>query len=193
MATQEPLVGRRERKKAATRKAIADAALRLFLEHGYDKVTMREVAEEADVSATTLLNYFPTKETLVFDHDADVQASLVAAITDRPAGTSAVTALHQHLKERAVHASAAPGATRFRVLVQSEAALTKHERDMWLRHQDALTAAVAEAEHLPSDDRTCRLVAAFALQTLIVAMDSDDPSSTIDLGFALIEHGRRAG
>jgi AcrR family transcriptional regulator len=190
-ATQEPPVGRRDRKKAATRKAIADAALRLFLERGYSDVTMREVADEADVSATTLLNYFPTKEALVFDRDADIEASLVAAVTGRPDGTSALRALHRHIEERAVQASAAGQAAQFRALVQSATSLTDYERDMWLRHQDALAAAIAEADGLPADDQRCRLVAAFALQTLIAALRSEDPSGTVDLGFALIEHGRQ--
>ncbi|HWO62981.1 MAG TPA: helix-turn-helix domain-containing protein, partial [Umezawaea sp.] len=59
--------GRRERKKAATRQALADAALRLFLERGFDAVGVREIADAADVATTTLFKYFPTKESLVFD------------------------------------------------------------------------------------------------------------------------------
>lgn len=189
---QEPPIGRRDRKRAATRKAIADAALRLFVERGYGNVTVREVADEADVSATTLLNYFPTKVALVFDRDADIEDSLVAAITDRPSGTSALTALHRHLKDRAVRASTTTGAAQFRALVQSAESLIDYERDMWLRHQNALAAALAEADGLPTDDRSCRLIAVFALQTLIMAMGSEDPSSTVDLGFGLIQSGWRA-
>ncbi|MFE2143549.1 TetR/AcrR family transcriptional regulator, partial [Streptomyces sp. NPDC059456] len=49
--------GRRERKKAATRRAIADAALHLFLERGYDEVGIREIADAADVSNTTLFKH----------------------------------------------------------------------------------------------------------------------------------------
>ncbi|MDQ2738888.1 MAG: TetR family transcriptional regulator, partial [Actinomycetota bacterium] len=55
MTTSEQLVtGRRERKKAATRAAIADAALRLFLARGYDQVSVKDVADAADVAVTTL-------------------------------------------------------------------------------------------------------------------------------------------
>ncbi|MGY5138836.1 TetR/AcrR family transcriptional regulator, partial [Streptomyces nigrescens] len=64
-------MGRRERKKAATRQALADAALRLFLERGYDQVSIRDIAEAADVSTTTLFKHFPGKEALVFDADSD--------------------------------------------------------------------------------------------------------------------------
>ena len=67
-------MGRRERKKAQTRRALADAAMRLFTERGYDNVGVREVAEEADVAVTTLFKRFPSKEALVFDGDADREA-----------------------------------------------------------------------------------------------------------------------
>ncbi|WP_240999821.1 helix-turn-helix domain-containing protein, partial [Streptomyces sp. Tu 4128] len=56
--------GRRERKKAATRQKIADTAMGLFLERGYDKVGIRDVAAEADVAVTTLFSHFASKEAL---------------------------------------------------------------------------------------------------------------------------------
>jgi AcrR family transcriptional regulator len=181
--------GRRERKKAATRKAIADAALQLFLERGYDAVTVRQVAEHADVSATTLLNYFPSKESLVFDRDADVEASLVNAVTERAPLTSPLEALRAHLKERAVRAGTAQGAAQFRALVRSAPSLLDYQRDMWVRHQAALAAAIADAGDRPADDLSCGLVALFALQTFTSALASDDPAKTVDLGFDIIERG----
>lgn len=68
--------------------ALADAALRLFLERGYDNVTVREIADAADVATTTLLKYFPSKASLVFDKDSGLEAALIASVTDRPAGVS---------------------------------------------------------------------------------------------------------
>src|SRR2546421_4755799 len=79
--TEQP--GRRERKKAATRKAIADTALRLFLERGYDAVGIREIAAAADVAITTLFAHFPSKEALVFDQDQKREERLIRAVTDR--------------------------------------------------------------------------------------------------------------
>jgi AcrR family transcriptional regulator len=78
-------MGRRERKKAATRQAITDAALCLFLERGYDDVSIREIADTADAAVTTLFKYFPVKEALVFDEDADQEGRLLAAVRERPA------------------------------------------------------------------------------------------------------------
>jgi len=59
--------GRRERKKAEMRNRLADAAARLFAEHGYDGVSMSDVAAAAGVADQTVYNYFPTKPDLVLD------------------------------------------------------------------------------------------------------------------------------
>ncbi|MGW5648430.1 helix-turn-helix domain-containing protein [Saccharopolyspora sp. NPDC003752] len=79
-------MGRRERKKAATCQALADAAMELFLRRGFDRVSVREIADAADGSTTTLFKHFPSKEALVFGEAVDHEAELVAAVRDR--GTS---------------------------------------------------------------------------------------------------------
>ncbi|WP_203589765.1 TetR/AcrR family transcriptional regulator [Streptomyces sp. SID13031] len=65
MTTEEP--GRRERKKLQTRQLISDAATTLFIERGFDHVTVAEVAKAADVAVQTVFNHFPAKEDLFFD------------------------------------------------------------------------------------------------------------------------------
>jgi AcrR family transcriptional regulator len=169
--------------------AIADAALRLFAERGYDRVTVREIAEEADVSATTLLNYFPTKESLVFDRDVDVEASLVRAVAERPSDVSPLAALRAHLLERIEQAESADGGARFRAVVRSASKLVEYERDMWLRHRGALAVALAEGAGRPADDLDCQVVAAFALQALTLAYGAADPQLVVNRGFDLIERG----
>jgi AcrR family transcriptional regulator len=62
-------VGRRERKKQQTRQLISDVATGLFMERGFDHVTVAEVAKAADVAVQTVFNHFPTKEDLLFDQD----------------------------------------------------------------------------------------------------------------------------
>ena len=73
-------MGLRELKRAKTRKLISDIATNLFIERGYDAVTTAEIARLAEVSVTTLFNYFPTKESLVFDEDQSIEAALVHAV-----------------------------------------------------------------------------------------------------------------
>jgi AcrR family transcriptional regulator len=87
MATAE---GLRERKKRATREAIAAAAMELFTERGFDSVTVAEVAEAADVSEKTVFNYFPTKEELVFHRGAARREELIENVRRRPPGVSVV-------------------------------------------------------------------------------------------------------
>jgi AcrR family transcriptional regulator len=84
-------VGRRERKKAQTRESIQRHALRLFTERGYDATTIAEVAEAADVSETTLLRYFPAKQSLVLRDDFGVD--LGSVFRAQPADLSALSAL----------------------------------------------------------------------------------------------------
>src|SRR5918998_3515708 len=80
--------GLRARKKRAAREAIASTARRLFAERGFDAVTVAEVAAAAQVSEKTVFNHFPTKEDLAFAGREEGIARVVAAIADRPAGTS---------------------------------------------------------------------------------------------------------
>jgi AcrR family transcriptional regulator len=80
--------GLRERKKRATRDAIAAAARRLFAERGFDHVTVAEIAVAADVSEKTVFNHFATKEDLAFAGGEAQRNQLLIDIAQRPAATS---------------------------------------------------------------------------------------------------------
>lgn len=182
--------GRRERKKAATRKAIADAALRLFLERGYDDVGIREIADAADVSTTTLFKHFPVKEALVFDEEDDVEAALLAAVRERPEGQSVPAALREHaLRSRLLTADGDPRFAAFLRLVNDTPALRDYHQRMWLRHTAALARVIAEESGLPADDPACTALAHFALEAPRVAQDHDDPRRAVTRAFALLEAG----
>src|SRR5271154_4796427 len=90
--TEEPgsSGGLRERKKARTRAAIREHALRLFREQGYDATTVDQIADAADVSPSTFFRYFPTKEDVVLQDDVDVLA--LGAFEAQPAGLTPVAA-----------------------------------------------------------------------------------------------------
>jgi AcrR family transcriptional regulator len=85
--------GLRERKKARTRQIIADAAARLFAQHGYEQVAVSDVAREAEVSEQTVYNYFQTKDQLVTDRDQLVQHELSRLIRTRAPGTTPAAAI----------------------------------------------------------------------------------------------------
>lgn len=183
-------VGRRERKKAATRQAIADAALRLFLDRGYDDVGIREIAEAADVSTTTLFKHFPVKEALVFDEDSDQETRLLDAVRQRPEGQSIPEALREHaLHYRIAAAGSDARFTAFFDLVNSTPALRDYVQAMWLRHTDALAAVIAEESGLPADDPTGAVLAHFALEAPRAARGQDDPRHVITRAFELLENG----
>src|SRR2546423_9722811 len=82
--------GLRERKKRQTRDTIAEAAMTLFGEHGFDAVTVADVARAADVSEKTVFNYFPAKEDLVFPESEERLSAVLERIRNRPKGTSLV-------------------------------------------------------------------------------------------------------
>jgi AcrR family transcriptional regulator len=183
-------VGRRERKKAATRRAIADAALRLFLERGYDAVSVREIADAADVSTTTLFKHFPAKEALVFDEDSDQEARLIAAVRERPEGRSIPAALREHaLTARLAAADGGTGFSAFAALVAGTPALRDYAQNMWLRHTAALARAIAEESGLAADDPLCAALARFALEAPRAAHAHDNPREALTRAFDLLEHG----
>src|SRR5215813_12209188 len=92
-------VGRRERKKRATRAALSDAALRLSVERGVDNVTVEQIADEADVSLRTFFNYFSSKEEAVVAGDVATAESLVEVFRGRPSDESVFDALRHAVLE----------------------------------------------------------------------------------------------
>jgi AcrR family transcriptional regulator len=87
-----------------TRARIREVANRLFIERGYDAVTVAEVARETGVSSVTVFNHFPRKEDLFLDRTSDAIELLQSAIRDRPPGTDVLTAL-EHESVRLFDAS----------------------------------------------------------------------------------------
>jgi AcrR family transcriptional regulator len=92
-------IGLRERKKARTRRLIADTAARLFAERGYEHVAISDVAREAEVAEQTVYNYFQTKEQLVTDRDHQIQDRLCELIRSRPPATTPAAAIRDFILE----------------------------------------------------------------------------------------------
>ena len=155
--------GRRERKKAELRTRISEVATALFLERGFDDVSVSEIAEAADVARPTVFAHFARKEDLLFDRYPEAESLVVAAINDRPPDTSAVAALADLLIDLANqgHPLSAMRAqfTRFWQIVAESRALQSRAREL-LDHLEQSIAAAMEKTHVPDAQLTAALTVA---------------------------------
>ncbi|MFJ3219467.1 TetR/AcrR family transcriptional regulator [Kitasatospora sp. NPDC086801] len=156
-------MGLRERKKERTRETIAATAIRLFLDRGFDQVSITEIAEAAEVSRRTLFAYFPTKEDLVLQRFADHENEAARIVRARPAGQPPLEALRAALLDALAHRDPNTGLCDdpevmafLRMIVGTEslaARITRYTE----RGSDALAEALLEAG---VDPLAARLVAA---------------------------------
>ncbi|MEV5756061.1 helix-turn-helix domain-containing protein [Streptomyces tendae] len=178
--------GRRERKKAATRQKIADTALRLFLERGYDAVGIRDVAAEADVAVTTLFSHFASKEALVFEQDEDFEYRLTRAVTDRAPNEPLIPALRREVLALVRHCTADSAAPIWR-MIDASPALRKYDETVRLRHAEALAAAIAADPALTRSETVARTLARFVIDAYSLSRESPDPEAALDEIFPMIE------
>ncbi|MFG3295132.1 TetR family transcriptional regulator [Streptomyces sp. NPDC048179] len=90
-------MGLRESKKERTRETVSATAIRLFLDRGFDRVSITEIAEAAEISRRTLFAYFPTKEDLVLHRFADHESEAARIVRARAAGQQPLDALREAL------------------------------------------------------------------------------------------------
>ena len=87
----------RARKKLRTRRALAEAALRLYAENGFDKTTLEDLAEEAEVSKSTFFRFFPAKEAAGIEAETEMWTAYLAALADRQLSGPILGELHRAL------------------------------------------------------------------------------------------------
>jgi AcrR family transcriptional regulator len=154
--------GLRERKKQQTRAAIADAAMALFADRGFDSVTVAEVAEAANVSTATVFNYFPTKEDLLYSRFGAFEEDLLAAVRTRPVGESVLDAFGRFILDRSRSGANRELGERVAVtarIISNSPALLARERRIVSRYADALAELIAEETEAPPDDLRPRVAA----------------------------------
>ncbi|MET7286893.1 helix-turn-helix domain-containing protein [Streptomyces sp. NPDC005573] len=95
----EEAMGLRERKKLQTAHRIYRTAIGLFVERGFDNVSVQEIADAAEVSKMTVFNYFGTKEDLVFRPMEEHFGDVARAVRERKPGESAVDAVRRQFLE----------------------------------------------------------------------------------------------
>jgi len=153
----------RARKKAATKHAIQEHALRLFIEKGYDTTTVEEIAAAAGVSHMTFFRYFPRKEEVVeYDEYDPLLEELVAA---RPVEEPPLTALHRALRAGLEHILATD---REELLIRTRLILRNpalRSRNLLAQEatRDLLARALARRAGLPEPDLAATVQASAAL------------------------------
>jgi AcrR family transcriptional regulator len=143
--TQQP--GLRERKKQRTRQLIADTAMRLFLERGFDAVTVAEVARAAEVDAKTVYNYFPSKPLLLYHRLESFETALLEAVRGRRPGESILAAFTRFVTEShglLADEGASRQLTAVGRMIVSSPTLLAHEQQVFARFTASLAALIAE-------------------------------------------------
>lgn len=135
---------RRSRKRLATRQSISNAATRLFMERGFDNVTVDQIAAAADVGRMTVFNHFPRKEDMFFDRDEEAREILRAALQDRDPRISPVESLrlliHRLVEEHNLFREFSPESRGFIETIEASEPLKARARAI----RDELAAVVAE-------------------------------------------------
>jgi AcrR family transcriptional regulator len=152
--------GLRERRKQATRQAIADVATTMFLARGFEQVTIADVAAAAGVAKMTVTNYFPRKEDLVFDRAEAVIRGLADVITSRAPGESLLAAIRRDYAERAAGADVTIGLSspEFARMIGNSPVLASRGLEMLYERERALGDAIAAETGI--DDPQQRIAAA---------------------------------
>jgi len=137
--------GLRERRKQETRQAISNIATQMFVDRGFDEVTIAEVADAAGVAKMTVTNYFPRKEDLVLDRAEAIERHLADVISARAPGESMLAAIRRDYAEAVARADVTLGLSSpaFAAMILGSPVLAGRVREMLDRREQLLGDAIA--------------------------------------------------
>jgi AcrR family transcriptional regulator len=155
-------VGLRELKKQQTRQAISDTATRLFIELGFESVTIAQIATAAQVAKMTVTNYFPHKEDLALDYHEAFTASLADTVAARSPGESALTALRRQFLAAVPGHDALIGfsSPEFARMLTDSPTLVARLRELHELRENAVARVLAAETAAAPDDLVPQAVAA---------------------------------
>jgi AcrR family transcriptional regulator len=192
-STADVPTGRRERKKAATRRHIAEVAVTLFNDFGYDAVGVRRIADEADVAVTTLFSHFPSKEDLVFEQTDIFALRLRETVADHSRQTMVLQGIREAFRGLLLHCTG-DETVDLRTMIESTPALSGHARVVELRFADTLAEALIGARLPDVSGTALQMVAHCAVDAFSIARRSPTPMETFDELFRMVEEtGLAAG
>src|SRR5246127_1112276 len=199
MGAMANCMGLRERRRRQTSADIRDAAVRLSLERGFDKVTIEEICVEAGISTRTFFNYFPNKESAIAygpsDLSPDLAEDFVAAgpTSYRVMLAELITLAAHHLRDMPPKREQAAG--MLELAKTSPAVLAAFLAELE-RFQNQLTDIVTRRQAMRSDEEIPALISALALTAVRSgierwaggkAQDSDDtPMPYVEHAAALV-------
>jgi AcrR family transcriptional regulator len=151
----------RERKKLRNRRALADAALRLFTANGFDATTVEELADVAEVSKSTFARIFPAKEAAGIEAEAELWSAFLAALDQRELSGLLLGELHAALADAV--AGLDPGWDRryldTRRMVANEPALLRYVEHYRAGVKDDLVTLLAAKLDVDREDMRLRVLA----------------------------------
>ena len=156
-------MGLREVKAARTREQIVNVAIELFVAQGYDQTTMEQIADEAEVAASTLYRYFTSKDLLILDRllvFTDLGAAFAARPPDEPVEESLTVVLRDSLESIVDD----PRMAALRQIIDGAPALRARILDVATESCAGLARAIGERMALPPDDLRATMAARIALQ-----------------------------
>jgi AcrR family transcriptional regulator len=162
----------RDKHKNQTRRALRDAALKLFASQGYDATTTEEIAEKAGVSTRTFFRYFATKEHVLYHGEHDWVQAFIDILPTQPDTLSDIEAMRVTLESLASRlGKSRRSMLLYQQAVDSSPTLRGHEQAHQLQDTDILARAIAKRRGRTGPDEACTLLAAVTLLVYRRALD----------------------
>jgi AcrR family transcriptional regulator len=163
----------RSRKRLATRQGISNVATRLFIERGFDHVTVDEIAAAADVGRMTVFNYFPRKEDMFFDLDEEGREMLREALRRRDPSITPIDTLrllaHRMIADQSPYVEFSARSQRFIETIENSETLKARARAIRDELAQVVTVALSECVGRIAADPDGYLAASLLLATWTAA------------------------
>ena len=191
--------GLRDRKKRATRQALARAGLDLFIERGYDETTLADIADAAGLSTRTIFAYFPSKEDILFSTFQEMREALARTLAERPDGQDAFAALREFILSSAHEKTEID--RKLEQVIAGDETLSSRKRARMAQLQELVAAAIADdlgsgPEDLRANVAAASLNAAFEVlerqERVPASRTNEEVAAAIDPIIAFVRAGLQA-